>query len=961
MRSRSTHPIRAHLIRGAFYLLLLLALCVIPFALGQRNSNKQRAVTSPPVATNTNPTAMGMPADAPAFTGAARFTGAVVGESKSRSHVPRTSSVPIGVHSLPVLPTPKAPQVALYDQYNNSANSLTLSATFNDVPQDNSDLADDFVVPAGQTWNVQSIDANGMYAFCPNNNCIGANDWNVFFYMDNGSGLPGTQVYNATPQPVTQVGTTFTVNLPTAAVLTPGTYWVEIQANMTLSEEGAWYWTDRTVQSNRGAAWQNPGGGYCASPSWLQKLTCIPTAGGPDQVFRLNGTLGTHADSASPSDPSATPSSTPEPSVTPTATPTLRPTPMASPGQCQLRVLIVHTELSGPPTAIHDQIAREQGVTQVEFWNAGEGHGSTPPLQVLQQYDIVFAFDAGGVWNDPLAMGNVLADYEDGGGVVVVGDIAWYNFGHWYLEGRWMFDGYSPYGLTLQNLYDLNTACITDKSHPLMAGVNDLTAQNRNGVTLASEATALAIWTDGPPAVAYKTNNGRTAVGINAPLGNNGEFSEDWGRLIVNAGRWLLNCGPLPTPTATPMPTPGGVCGLRILIAYSDYGLDFEPDALSRQISLEQGIAQVDFFDALNGTPLLCVLNRYDIVFAFSATPWSDPVAMGNVLADYEDAGGIVVVATAAWDHVGCWNLQGRWMTDGYSPYDSTYQRNFSYNTANITDPSHTLMAGVGSLTAFYRNNVTLTSGAVSVADWTDGPSAVAYKTNNGHTAVGLNAYLGGLNQFSGQWGRVIVNAGKWLRSCGPLPTPAPSPTPQCSPIVIRGGISKNDRTQIDSFVDVTVASICEGNIPRCQIFGDGQPRHYKSYTLPTTGSDQCVHVDVRTTCPDSNFVMTTVYSGDFDPNNVCAGRIAHEGLVPGPESEFSFVAFAGQTYALVVSEVDPGQGCPSYTIAITGFCQQGTPTPTPSVTATPTTSPRPTPTPRSHASPRPRPTPRRP
>jgi hypothetical protein len=32
---------KAHLIRGAFYLLLLLAVCVIPFALAQRNTTKQ--------------------------------------------------------------------------------------------------------------------------------------------------------------------------------------------------------------------------------------------------------------------------------------------------------------------------------------------------------------------------------------------------------------------------------------------------------------------------------------------------------------------------------------------------------------------------------------------------------------------------------------------------------------------------------------------------------------------------------------------------------------------------------------------------------------------------------------------------------------------------------------------------------------------------------------------------------
>src|SRR2546430_15069477 len=95
-------------------------------------------------------------------------------------------------------------------------------------------------------------------------------------------------------------------------------------------------------------------------------------------------------------------------------------------------------------------------------------------------------------------------------------------------------------------------------------------------------------------------------------------------------------------------------------------------------------------------------------------------------------------------------------------------------------------MQGVSSLSAFYRNGLTLTSGASSVADWTDGPPAVAYKTNNGTTAVGINAYLGYLNQFSGEWGGLIVNAGRWLLPCGtptptPTGTPSPTPTPTCT------------------------------------------------------------------------------------------------------------------------------------------------------------------------------------
>jgi hypothetical protein len=234
MEKQSAHLLKGHLIRSAFYLVLLLAVCVIPFALGQRNSNKQSVATKPNIAVNTNPAVAAERVDIPSFTGAAGVSAA----HKASLEGPKPSSGSIGVHRSATLSTP---QVVPHDQPSLSAASTT-------------------------------------------------------------------------------------------------------------------------------------------------------------------------------------------------------PTPTATPTQCQLRVLLVHTELSGPPTAIHDQIAREQGVTQVEFWDAGEGHGSTPTLQVLQQYDIVFAFDAGGVWNDPLAMGNVLADYEDGGGVVVVGDIAWYNFGHDYLEGRWMFD-----------------------------------------------------------------------------------------------------------------------------------------------------------------------------------------------------------------------------------------------------------------------------------------------------------------------------------------------------------------------------------------------------------------------------------------------------------------------------------------------------------------------------------------
>src|SRR5437899_10219413 len=324
MKKQINPSIKAHLIRSAFYITLLLAVCVIPFALAQRSTTK-RTAAKPNVAAKTRVLAAtgkqsGVPAglagtvhrpqrqpgavdtnlpydlrqlppQAPKFPnssvrdrGTSTSASNATGAHKRVSSVP-TKTAPLGIGRLRFLRQPELTRVVLYDQYDNAGANATLSATFDDFPTFNADLADDFVVPAGQTWNVESLDADGTYF----NGSGPAFDWNVFIYTDN-AGLPGTQVYSILNQPVTVSGTTFTVNLTPAAVLAAGTYWIEIQPNMDFATQGEWGWTDRTVQSNSPAAWQNPGGGFAICPTWTAKLTCIPTAGGPDQVFRLNGT-----------------------------------------------------------------------------------------------------------------------------------------------------------------------------------------------------------------------------------------------------------------------------------------------------------------------------------------------------------------------------------------------------------------------------------------------------------------------------------------------------------------------------------------------------------------------------------------------------------------------------------------------------------------------------------------------
>jgi hypothetical protein len=175
---------------------------------------------------------------------------------------------------------------------------------------------------------------------------------------------------------------------------------------------------------------------------------------------------------------------------------------------------------------------------------------------------------------------------------------------------------------------------------------------------------------------------------------------------------------------------------------------------------------------------------------------------------------------------------------------------------------------------------------------------------------------------------------------------------------VITGTIDNTDPTQTDRLYRDGFPDFC-GCTGTCFTIADGAI-HYDAYTFTNmTGSAQCVTVDVNTNCQGSNFIFTAAYLGTFDPNNICANWIADQGQspLPGSPTPFSFNIDDGQSFVLVVSEVNAGAGCSSYTMNVSGLCNGGTPSPTPTATSTPTPTPtataRPIPTPRVHPTPR--------
>jgi hypothetical protein len=142
--------------------------------------------------------------------------------------------------------------------------------------------ADDFVVPAGQTWLVKEVDVTGVYF-----NSTGPAASEVVTFYSNRKGLPHRIQQGPFTLNCTDNAGSFQCVLPKRVKLRSGTWWVSFVTNCDFNTCGEWGWdVSATVHSNE-AVWENPpGGGACAS--WQPLHVCF--GGAPaDLAFRLIG------------------------------------------------------------------------------------------------------------------------------------------------------------------------------------------------------------------------------------------------------------------------------------------------------------------------------------------------------------------------------------------------------------------------------------------------------------------------------------------------------------------------------------------------------------------------------------------------------------------------------------------------------------------------------------------------
>jgi hypothetical protein len=213
----------------------------------------------------------------------------------------------------------------------------------------------------------------------------------------------------------------------------------------------------------------------------------------------------------------------------------------------------------------------------------------------------------------------------------------------------------------------------------------------------------------------------------------------------------------------------GGDDGLRVGVLHSDV-----PDYIADVVSTLEGtgaFASVQAVDlsASGGFPSLSQLQFFDVLLVYSDVEFGDPVALGDLLADYVDAGGALVLAVFAMNPT--WSLDGRFETDDYYAIpESTVAGNDGPIALGTFDALHPILSGVsafsGGTASLRPSGAGVHAQATEVASWSDGAPLVATRLVNGVRRVDLGFFPPSsavdLGLWSGDGDLLLANALLW-------------------------------------------------------------------------------------------------------------------------------------------------------------------------------------------------------
>lgn len=172
------------------------------------------------------------------------------------------------------------------------------------------------------------------------------------------------------------------------------------------------------------------------------------------------------------------------------------------------------------------------------------------------------------------------------------------------------------------------------------------------------------------------------------------------------------------------------------------------------------------------GTPTLNQLLAYDALLCWTNVAPASNVAWGNVLADYVDAGGGVVVAVFANSiNSTTLNIDGRWQTGYEVILDRTGTTTGVSGLGTVVQPSHPVMAGVTAFTSGATGGrptgTALEVGASTIALWADGKILVAEGANPRRIDLGFYPPHSSCNPYGWSTGGDLLMTNALLHVAG--------------------------------------------------------------------------------------------------------------------------------------------------------------------------------------------------
>lgn len=193
-----------------------------------------------------------------------------------------------------------------------------------------------------------------------------------------------------------------------------------------------------------------------------------------------------------------------------------------------------------------------------------------------------------------------------------------------------------------------------------------------------------------------------------------------------------------------------------------------------RQKLLDTGrFNDVNTMNINSAMPTLVDLQAFDAVLVYQNIPYNDPAALGDLMADYVDAGGGVVCAMFEIAS-GYTMMKGRWDSEQYYAILRGKVESGSHATLGVIhDPDHPIMQGVstfdGGSASFRPSALEVMPDAVRIADWSDGRPLVVSKMIGDVRRVDLGFYPVSSDMNSHSWNTstdgalLIGNALTWV------------------------------------------------------------------------------------------------------------------------------------------------------------------------------------------------------